>query len=153
MREITHATLEIAYFDARESLAELPVQVMLDAMGMTLVVPAANGEDAVWRGERRGQGHYVLSTPDQNMQASLHRFADSSILEGFWRNGAERGFWRLHLPEAIPALLRARDPAPGKQPARAAGADQFRKGDPAIAVETRWPQRSSSRSGRVMTTR
>jgi len=98
MSDMINATLEIAYFDARDARSDVPAQVMLDARGMTLVAPDAQGGSVLWHGERRGQGHYVLSAPDAGMEGSLHRFADSVVLEGFWRNGRERGFWRLHLP-------------------------------------------------------
>ncbi len=105
MSDMIDARLEIAYFDARPARAEVPAQVSLDAHGMTLVAPDAKGDSVLWHGERRGQGHYVLRSPDAGVDGSLHRFADSVVLEGFWRNGLERGFWRLRLPEdaVIPA--------------------------------------------------
>ncbi len=98
MSDMIDATLEIAYFDARDARSDIPAQVTMDSRGMTLVAADENGEQILWHGERRGQGHYVLGTQQAGMDASLHRFADSMILEGFWRNGRERGFWRLHLP-------------------------------------------------------
>lgn len=98
MNDMIHANLEIAYFDARDARSEVPAQVMFAGPGLTLVAPDATGTDVLWHGERRGQGHFVLSAETAGMEASLHRFADSTILEGFWRSGPERGFWRLHLP-------------------------------------------------------
>lgn len=98
MSDMIDATLDIAYFDARDARIDIPAQVKLDMRGLTLVAANENGENVLWHGERRGQGHYVLGTQKPGMDASLHRFADSMILEGFWRNGRERGFWRLHLP-------------------------------------------------------
>lgn len=119
MRNMINASLEIAYFDARNSRDDVPAQVTLDARGMTLVAPDAKGDDVLWHGERRGQGHYVLNGSTAGAEASLHRFADSTILEGFWRNGRERGFWRLHLPAdvVIPKEIRAvRPPAEAFKP-------------------------------------
>ena len=99
MSDKVNAVVEIAYFDAREARADVPAQVMLDGNGLTLITPDEKGNSVLWHGERRGQGHYVLvNAQTPGMEASLHCFADSTILEGFWRNGRERGFWRLHLP-------------------------------------------------------
>ncbi|MDA1117679.1 MAG: hypothetical protein O2979_06660 [Proteobacteria bacterium] len=67
-------------------------QVAFDDRGMTLALESEQGEPERWQGERLGQGHYRMSGPVPGMDASLHRFADSTILEGFWRNGRERGF-------------------------------------------------------------
>lgn len=92
------ATVEIAYFDARKARRGVPAQVDFQGRGITLVTRNERDEPILWSGERRGQGHFVLATADAEMDASLHRFADSAILEGFWRNGLERGFWRVHLP-------------------------------------------------------
>jgi hypothetical protein len=99
MSQKINAVMEIAYFDTRDARGDIPAQVMFDDKGLTLVAPGANDESVLWHGERRGQGHYVMSSSVPGMEASLHRFADSTILEGFWRNGRERGFWRLHMPE------------------------------------------------------
>jgi hypothetical protein len=112
MGEPINATLEIGYFDARDARSDVPAQVTLDAHGMTLVAPDAKGESILWHGERRGQGHYILHGADARMDGSLHRFADSVVMEGFWRAGLERGFWRLHLPvdAVIPAVSRLAPP-------------------------------------------
>jgi len=129
MHDMLNATLEIAYFDTREARNDVPAQVALEAGGMTLLTPAATGDPVLWHGERRGQGHYVLNAPDAGMEASLHRFADSSILEGFWRRGAERGFWRLHLPEdaVIPRELRAVSPPAEAKPRQKAPRKRLRQ--------------------------
>lgn len=126
MNELIHAKLEIAYFDTRDAQAEVAAQVTFAPNGMTLVAPDVAGNDVLWHGERRGQGHYVMVAQSAGMEASLHRFADSTILEGFWRNGRDRGFWRLHLPldavipkatrvAKLPAKARKRPVAPAKR--------------------------------------
>lgn len=98
MSETINAMLDVAYFDAREAMRDVLAQVTFEENGLALVTPEDSGLPARWHGERRGQGHYVLTSGNGDMEASLHRFAESTILEGFWRNGRERGFWRLHLP-------------------------------------------------------
>ena len=132
MIDTIDATLEIAYYDTRAARADLPVQVTLDAHGLTLVMANDKGEHVLWHGERRGQGHYAMRTAKAGMEGSLHRFADSLILEGFWLDGRERGFWRLRLPAetVIPkksrvvnlseAALKRRPKAPRKRLRRVA---------------------------------
>ena len=98
MNEMNNATLDIGYFDARDANHGIPAQVTFSERGMTLLAEDAAAGHVLWEGERHGPGHFVLRTTDATMQASLHHFADSVILEGFWLNGKEKGFWRLHLP-------------------------------------------------------
>jgi hypothetical protein len=124
-----NAKLDIGFFAARDARTDVPVQVTLDARGLTLVMPDASGEPVLLHGERRGQGHYILSAQNAGIEASLHRFADSTILEGFWRNGRDRGFWRLHLPldTVIPRETRVVKLAAGARKRRAIGARGTRR--------------------------
>lgn len=71
---------------------------MLEGRGLTLLLSQDGGEPVMWHGMRRGQGHYSLTSERDAMQASLHRFADSAIMEGIWIDGPDRGFWRLRMP-------------------------------------------------------
>lgn len=109
------ATIEIAYFDARKARRGVPAQLEFEGRGITLVTRNERDEPLLWSGERRGQGHYLLTCADADMDASLHRFADSAILEGFWRNGMERGFWRVHMPVDALVLSTRRVKAPTKK--------------------------------------
>lgn len=70
-----------------------------------------------------------LGAPNAGIDASLHRFADSTILEGFWRNGRERGFWRLHLPleTVMPRETRVVKLPAGARKRRATGTRNARK--------------------------
>ena len=124
-----NAKLDIGFFEARDARTDVPVQVTLDERGLTLVMPNDSGEPVLLHGERRGQGHYVLRAPNAGIDASLHRFADSTILEGFWRNGRERGFWRLHLPleTVMPRESRVVKLPAGARKRRATGTRNARK--------------------------
>ena len=124
-----NAKLDIGFFDARDARTDVPVQVTLDERGLTLVMPNESGEPVLLHGERRGQGHYILSAQNAGIDASLHRFADSTILEGFWRNGRERGFWRLHLPleTVLPRETRVVKLAAGARKRRAVSTRTTRK--------------------------
>lgn len=103
--------LEIGYFDDRAAKRSAVALASLDRVGMTLMV-REDGERVVYHGERRGQGHYLLRAAETGAEATLHRFADSTILEGFWRKGRERGFWRLHLSLSAPLELAEGRPRP-----------------------------------------
>ena len=93
------ARLDIGYFSARAGRLNLRVQAILNDRGLTLLAPNdVNGKLILWHGERRGQGHYALTGGKPGARGSLHRFADGTILEGFWSYARENGFWRLHLP-------------------------------------------------------
>jgi len=99
------ANLDLGYLDARPELKSVPAKVEIDAKGMKLQLELG-GVGVLFHGERRGQGHYVLNAPEVKGVATLHRFADSVILEGFWRTDLEQGFWRLHLPHDTVIPLR-----------------------------------------------
>lgn len=50
-----------------------------------------------YRGANDGTGHYVLTAPEVDGRASLHRFPESELLEGSWVEGGVRGMWRVEL--------------------------------------------------------
>jgi len=52
---------------------------------------------AMYRGREISQGHFELQYPENNGKASLHMFAGSKILEGFWIEDGAKGFWRIYL--------------------------------------------------------
>ncbi len=56
----------------------------------------------VYRGREEGEGHYHLrcDEPDVDGEGTLHRFKNSKVLEGFWKErntGWGRGMWRVTL--------------------------------------------------------
>lgn len=52
-----------------------------------------------WKGEMFGEGHYKLSCTQIEGNASLHRFHDSMILEGYINDDGEKCMWRVKLAE------------------------------------------------------
>lgn len=50
-----------------------------------------------YRGRNDGSGHFLLTAPELEGRASLHRFADADLLEGSWTEGGYRGMWRIEL--------------------------------------------------------
>ena len=47
------------------------------------------------------KGHYHLRADNVKGEATLHRFANSEILEGYWIEGGYEGFWRIKLLNKI----------------------------------------------------
>ncbi len=71
---------------------------------------AGSGGHPVYKGQEQGAGHYLLESKHPAGRASLHRFKDSMILEGFWEEntGEEdafddpvvaKGMWRIELDD------------------------------------------------------
>ena len=52
-----------------------------------------------YAGMAQGEGHYWLESIMNGGRASLHRFPDSQILEGYWEveEEKEKGMWRIEL--------------------------------------------------------
>ncbi len=44
-------------------------------------------------------GHFRLNAPAVDGQATLHRFQNSNVLEGWWHQGGARGMWRITLSD------------------------------------------------------
>lgn len=92
------AKFDIGFYDDQRAILGQKCEVRV--MGSSLSISCQFLEEAVaLHGLRNGQGHYHLVAPDGGMQATLHRFKDSQILEGFWKRRGRRGFWRIQLPE------------------------------------------------------
>jgi len=65
--------------------------------GEIVVSYEEGGGFAVYKGEEVSEGHFILEYPENKGKASLHRFANSNTLEGFWVEGGAKGFWRIYL--------------------------------------------------------
>jgi hypothetical protein len=50
-----------------------------------------------YRGKNKDDGHFQLTCPDRNGEATLHQFPNGNILEGFWVEAGTRGMWRITL--------------------------------------------------------
>jgi hypothetical protein len=127
------AKLDIGFYDDQRALLGLKCDVR--AVGSSLSVNCRFlEEEVVLHGLRNGQGHYHLVAPDGSMQATLHRFKDSQILEGYWTRRGRRGFWRIQLPETALAIEAMKAPARKRTKAASRPAQKKRKRSPAIAA-------------------
>lgn len=50
-------------------------------------------------GREDGAGHYRLTCPERRGNATLHRFKDSDILDGFWSEDGQIGMWRIQISD------------------------------------------------------
>jgi hypothetical protein len=58
---------------------------------------AMDDSSVSYEGQEQGEGHYLLECESLDGRASLHRFSDSLILEGFWKTTEASGMWRVEL--------------------------------------------------------
>ena len=86
---------DIIYYDEEADIDE-PCEVRIDK---DEIIVSYDDEDGpvVYKGKNNGNGHFNLKAPEINGQASLHRFKDGEILEGFWIEGSNKGMWRIRL--------------------------------------------------------
>ena len=90
--------MEILYFDD-DPFDSVPCQVVIDGDNISLSYKDEDlAQTIVCKGFDHGAGHFELSCPEAQGRATLHRLKkDSSCLEGFWKEGGERGMWRITL--------------------------------------------------------
>lgn len=70
--------------------------------GTEIVVEFEGDGTNVWHrymGEEEGEGHYHLTCPELSGTATLHRFKDVDVLEGYWKEGGEIGMWIIELSD------------------------------------------------------
>ena len=65
--------------------------------GTIVITYQDHGEVVEWRGQEKGDGHYLLTCAKRGGTSTLHRVPDRPILEGYWVEGSRDGFWRIHL--------------------------------------------------------
>jgi hypothetical protein len=58
---------------------------------------AMDDSSVSYEGHEQGEGHDLLECESLDGRASLHRFSDSLILEGFWETAEASGMWRVEL--------------------------------------------------------
>jgi hypothetical protein len=71
-------------------------EVRLDDGSIAVSYRGENGW-VVYEGPESGNGHFEVAAHSVSGQATLHRFPDGDILEGFWKEGGAIGMWRIQL--------------------------------------------------------
>ena len=85
------------YYDFGNPASELPCEVCFE--GEAIAVSFADeGTRVVYRGHTSGAGHWRLEcVSGAKGRATLHRFEDEDVLEGWWLENGSEGMWRIRL--------------------------------------------------------
>ena len=92
-----NSIMECIYYDGDPADMGMDCQVRIDEDEIVVTYEEDDGGYPVYRGANDGTGHYVLQCPTNNGRATLHRFPNGQILEGYWDEDGCRGFWRIRL--------------------------------------------------------
>lgn len=71
--------------------------VVIDGENITVSYDDSSGARVTYYGLMKGNGHFELQAPDVGGRATLHRFDEGRILEGYWIEGEMKGMWRITL--------------------------------------------------------
>jgi len=84
-----------AYLDEKSTWRE-KCEVRIDGDVIVVSYKDERGP-VVCKGNDRGNEHFELFYLEREGHATLHRFDNSTVLEGYWVEGTDRGFWRVEL--------------------------------------------------------
>lgn len=84
------------YYDNEAADVNDPVRVVIEN-GEIEVSYEYEGEWYSYKGKEVSPGHYELHGVGYDGRATLHRFKDGRILEGYWTDEGYRGMWRIQL--------------------------------------------------------
>ena len=100
MRNFKDATMKVWTVEV-DAMVTRQCEVRLgDHNGQVEVIyedEARDDSSVSYEGMEQGDGHYLLECESLDGRASLHRFSDSLILEGFWETAEASGMWRVEL--------------------------------------------------------
>jgi hypothetical protein len=113
MSHYKNATYWTFHF-GKEAAESHPCEVRIMDDGEIVVSYETDNDFVVYKGEEQGQGHYLLESEEQQGRASLHRFPDSLILEGYWEEGGMKGMWRIELDEVVDDVSGESEDLPGE---------------------------------------
>ena len=99
MRHYKNATMETWSFGAG-AVKSRQCEVRLADNGEIEVSFRSSADETgytVYEGKELDEGHYLLECESPVGRATLHRFPDSLILEGYWEEGDDHGMRRITL--------------------------------------------------------
>jgi hypothetical protein len=83
------AKMDATFYDKREALVDIPCKIDISNSLITVQYENSPG----YSGKEIGQGHFHLTCPELSGSATLHRFENSNVLDGYWVEEGVRGFW------------------------------------------------------------
>jgi len=88
--------MEIAFQDRAYPHEFLGCRVAIDDQSI-IVSYERQGRAVVYQGDTYGSGNFILTCPERGGKASLHIVRDGEILEGYWVETGEKGYWKISL--------------------------------------------------------
>jgi hypothetical protein len=85
-------------FTDQGQLEDRPCQVRISE-GTISVSHEEGGETLVYEGAEVEPGHFKLGCPPVKGYATLHRFKDDDVLDGWYVQEGFEGMWRVRLDE------------------------------------------------------
>lgn len=98
--------MDTVYFTDDEASLRDPCKVTIGSDRITVSYDV-EGENYQYTGRAHAPGHFELALIDRSDgtgRATLHRFPDGKLLEGYWLEDGAEGFWRIHLKEKLGSL-------------------------------------------------
>lgn len=88
----------ITLYSAQDAGDRLKCDVRIDGSEIFVNYRDLDGSNIVYRGQELGSGHFELKMDGGGGHASLHRFPNGEILEGWWfEEEIGEGAWRIIL--------------------------------------------------------
>lgn len=89
--------MDIAFYDHTPAWEGESCEVRISESEVVITYEEADGEIVEYRGKNDPSGHARLRCPEWKGETSMHRSPGSKVLEGFWIEDGEKGFWRIQL--------------------------------------------------------
>lgn len=89
-------TMTLVYYDERTSDEGDLCDVKIDRENITVSYKEDN-TFVIYKGHDMGGGHFHLHCKEKNGETILHLPEGGDILEGYWKEDNDLGFWRIHL--------------------------------------------------------
>ena len=97
MDAVWEGLMDTVFYDSREAWLQTPCKVTFHGERLVISFDLGDGNYR-YSGKEIGEGHFDLSLEEGEGRGTLHRFATSRILEGYWTEGSAHGFWRISRP-------------------------------------------------------
>ena len=138
MRKFKDATMKMWTVGSDAMTTRQCVVQLGDHNGQVEVIyeDEANDDSFVtYEGMEQGEGHYLLERESLDGRASLHRFSDSLILEGYWETGETSGMWRVELGKVSDTVTGESVSIPAVKPAETTEEDEGEDDDDYLLLE------------------
>lgn len=85
------------YFESGDAWVDEECEVRFEADKIFVSYLGEDGIPVLYIGVQKGEGHFRLECKHIDGVASLHRFPEGQILDGWWKENGFQGMWRITL--------------------------------------------------------